>query len=107
MGTMTIIEVVNVVTWVVSYVVWDSHKVVVSRKRGCQSVFTSSHWGSQSVFAIGLQGCQNVVTIGRHGRPKVVKGSHSRKIAEVITCGQFGSPTTSTWQSCLSCRCSL
>jgi len=77
-----LIEVVNVVTWVISYVMRGSHKVVVSRNRGRQSVFTTRCLGRQSFFTIGLQGHQNVVTIGRQGRTKVVKGSHmSRKIA--------------------------
>jgi hypothetical protein len=82
MGTMNTIEVVNAVTWIVSDVMWGSHKVVASRKMVRQSVFTISRQGRQSVFTIGLQGRQNVVTIGRHGRTKVVKGSHmSQKIA--------------------------
>ena len=82
MGTMNIIEDVNVITWVISDVMWGSHKVVISRKTGCQSVFAISCWARQSVFTIGLHGRQNVVTIGRQGRTKVVKGSHlSQKIA--------------------------
>jgi hypothetical protein len=53
---------------------------------------------------IELQGHQNVITSGLQGHPMVVIGSHmSRKNAQVITCCQFGSPKTSTWQSCLSC----
>jgi hypothetical protein len=96
MGAMIIIEVVNVVTWVVSDFMQGSHKEVMSRKRGHQSVFISSHRGRQSVFTIGLQGRQNVITICRHGHTKVVKGNHtSQKIAEVVTCGQFGLPKTS------------
>jgi hypothetical protein len=58
MGTMNIIEIVNVVTWVVSDVMRGRHKVVVSHKKGRQSVFTTSCQGRQSFFAIGLQGCQ-------------------------------------------------
>ena len=73
---MNIIEVVNVITWVISDVMSASHKVVMSRKRGCQSVFATCHWGHQSVFTIGLHGHQNVVTIGHQGHAKVVKGSH-------------------------------
>jgi hypothetical protein len=79
---MNTIEVVNVITCVVSDVMWGSHKVVVSRKKGRQSVFPISHQGRQSVFTIGLPGRQNVVTIGRQGCTKVVKGSHmSQNIA--------------------------
>ena len=76
MGTMNIIEVVNVVTWVVSEVMRGSHKVVLSRKGGPQSVFTVSHPGHQSVFTIGLHGRQNVITIGCQDHTKVMKGSH-------------------------------
>ena len=54
------IEVVSVVTWVISDVMRGSHKVVVSRKRSRQSVFT-----------IGLHSHRIVVTIGH----RVVKMS--------------------------------
>jgi hypothetical protein len=78
---MNTIEAINVITWVISDVMWGSHKVVVSCKTGRQCVFTISCWGRQSVFTIGLQGCQNVITVGRQGHTKVVKGSHmSQKI---------------------------
>ena len=81
------------------------NKVVMSCKRGHQSVFTISCRGCLSVFNIGLQGRQNVVTIDHQGHTKVVKGSHmSQKIAQVVTRRQFGSPKTTTWQSCLSCQ---
>ena len=76
MGTMNTIEVLNVVTCVVSDVMYGSHKVVVSHKIGCQCVFTISHRGRQSVFTIGLHGRQNGITIGRQSHTKVVKGSH-------------------------------
>ena len=71
MGTLNIIRVINVVTWVISDVIRGSDRVVVSSKKG-----------SQSVFTIGLQSHQNVVIIGRQGRTKVMKGSHmSQRIA--------------------------
>ena len=66
----------------VSDIMQGSHKVVMSRKKGRQSDFTTSHRGHQSVFIIGLRGHQNVGTIGCQGHMKVVKGSHmSQKIA--------------------------
>ena len=65
------IQVVNVITWVVSDVMLGSCKLVMSRKRGRQSVFTTS-----------LHRRQYVITIGHQGHTKVVKGSHmSQKIA--------------------------
>jgi hypothetical protein len=76
MGTMNTIEVANVITWVISDIMQSSHKVIVSHKRGHQSVFTISHQGHQSVFTIGLSGRQNVVTIGCHGHTKAMTDSH-------------------------------
>jgi hypothetical protein len=71
---------------------------------GRQNVFTLSHQSHQNVFTSGLQGRQNVFSSSRQGHPMVVKGSHmTEKNATVITCRQFGSVETSTWQSCLSC----
>jgi len=78
------IEVINVITWVVSDVIRGSYKVVVSRKKGLQSVFTISPWCHQGVFAIGLHGHQNAVTIGGQGHTKVVKSSHmSQKLPKL------------------------
>ena len=77
----------------------------MSRNRGHQSVFTNSRQGRQNVFTIGLLGRQNDITMCRQLQMKVVKGSQmSQKIPKVVTCCQYGSPKTCTWQSCLSCR---
>jgi hypothetical protein len=62
---------------VTCYIMQSSHKVVMNRSRGRQSVFTTIRRGRQSVFTIGLDGRQSVVTIGLHGRTKVTKGSHT------------------------------
>ena len=81
---------------------WGSHKVVVSHKKGRQSVFATQSLGSSKCLYDWSSRLSNVITIGCHGRTKFMKGvTWVKKLYKFVTCHHFWSPKTSTWQSCI------